>query len=167
MTKLFTIIVSAMLSLMVVVADPDSGLTVDSRAHYETAISLIKKYETLHKAKDWPYIGYGHRVWPGDKYKRGVKLTETEADILLRKDFDKLCAMYRTYGADSILLATLAYNLGHGAVNRSSVLKKLKAGNRDIRESYISYCKFNGRPHKGIRTRRIEEFDSLFQSVQQ
>ncbi len=151
-----------MLSFIIMMADP-ANTASESKSQYETAISIIKKYETLHKARHWPLIGYGHRVWPGENYKRGVQLTEDQADKLLRKDFDKLCAMYREYGADSILLATLAYNIGHGAVNRSSLITKLKAGNRDIRSTYISYSKYRGKVHNGIRNRRIEEFDSLFQ----
>ena len=151
-----------MLSFVIVMADP-ARQGAESRSQYETAISLIKKYETLHKAKDWPYIGYGHRVWAGEPYKRGVRLTEEQADKLLRKDFDKLCAMYRKFGADSILLATMAYNLGHGAVNRSAVVKKLQNGDRDIRAAYLSYSKYRGKTHAGLKRRRTEEFDSLFQ----
>lgn len=164
MTKLFTIIMSAMLSFVIVMADPAQH-GAESRSQYETAISLIKKYETLHRAKDWPYIGYGHRVWAGEPYKRGVCLTEKQADELLRKDFDKLCSMYRKFGADSILLATLAYNLGHGAVNRSSVVRKLQSGDRDIRASYLSYSKYRGKTHAALKRRRTEEFDSLFQII--
>lgn len=33
---------------------------------------------------------------------------------------------------DAILLDTLAYNIGSGAVNKSSVYKKLKRGDRNI-----------------------------------
>lgn len=161
MTKFFTIIVSALLSFVMVIADPTAS-EADRRAQYEKAITVIKKYETMHRPKDWPYIGYGHRVWPGDPYKRGVQLNEEQADKLLREDLDKLCARYRSFGADSLLLATLAYNVGHGMVNRSSIISKLKDGNRDIRDIYVSYNRFNGKVHKGIQSRRIEEFDSLF-----
>lgn len=148
------------MSFILVMADPSGGL--DGKARYETAISIIKKYETLHRPKDWPYIGYGHRVWPGDPYKRGVQLTEEQADKLLRADFDALCSRYSAYGTDSILLATLAYNVGHGMVNRSSIIKKLKNGERDIRDIYLSYSRYRGKHHAGIKSRRIEEFDSLF-----
>lgn len=152
---------SALLSFVIMMADPAAER--GSRAQYETAIAIIKKYETMHRPKDWPYIGYGHRVWPGDPYKRGVQLNEDEADKLLRDDMDKLCARYRSFGADSLLLATLAYNVGHGMVNRSSIVTKLNNGDRDIRDVYVSYNRFNGKPHSGIKSRRIEEFDSLFQ----
>lgn len=160
MTKIFSVIVSALLSFVIILADPAASR--DSRAQYEAAIAVIKKYETMHRPKDWPYIGYGHRVWPGDPYKRGVQLTEEQADKLLREDLDKLCARYRSFDADSLLLATLAYNVGHGMVNRSSIISKLRNGDRDIRDIYISYNRYKGKPHKGIKNRRVEEFDSLF-----
>lgn len=170
MTRLFAIMMSAVMSLISLTippqhsskSDADLSTAIDSRAQYETAVRLIKKYETLHSPRHWPLIGYGHHAWPNEGYKRGVKLTEKQADALLRKDLDKLCEMYRSYGKDSLLLAALAYNLGHGAVNRSSVVKQLKSGNRDIRDIYISYNKYRGKTHAGIRKRRIEEFDSLF-----
>lgn len=129
---------------------------------FEKAVAIIKKYETLHSPKHWPLVGYGHKVLPGEKYSRTKALSEKEADALLRKDLRKLCAIYRSYGKDSILLATLAYNLGHGAVNRSSVVSKLKAGDRDIEKNYISYCRYRGKEHAQIKRRRIEEFETLF-----
>ncbi len=129
---------------------------------FEKAVAIIKKYETLHKPKHWPLVGYGHKVLPGEKFSRTKALSEKEADALLRKDLKKLCAIYRSYGQDSILLATLAYNLGHGAVNRSSVVSKLKAGDRNIEKSYISYCRYRGKEHAQIKRRRIEEFETLF-----
>ncbi len=129
---------------------------------FEKAVAIIKKYETLHKPKHWPLVGYGHKVLPGEKFSRTKALSEKEADALLRKDLRKLCAIYRSYGADSILLATLAYNIGHGAVNRSSVVSKLKAGDRNIHDTYISYCRYRGKEHAQIKKRRIEEFENLF-----
>lgn len=130
---------------------------------FERAILIIKKFETLHKPKHWPYVGYGHQVQRGEPYRRGVQLTERQADILLRKDLRKFCALYSQYGKDSILLACLAYNCGPGVVNKSSVLKKLKSGNRDIFKSYTSHCRYKGKFHKQLHQRRIMEIMILFQ----
>ena len=130
---------------------------------FERAVLIIKKFETLHKPKHWPYVGYGHQVQPGEPYRRGVQLTERQADILLRKDLRKFCALYSQYGKDSILLACLAYNCGPGVVNKSSVLKKLKSGNRDIFKSYTSHCRYKGKFHKQLHQRRIMEIMILFQ----
>ena len=116
---------------------------------FERAVLIIKKFETLHEPKHWPY-------------RRGVQLTEKQADALLRKDLAKFCAMYSRYGKDSVLLGALAYNCGPGVVNKSTVLKKLKAGNRDIFKSYVSHCRYKGKKHKGLYTRRLTEFAALF-----
>lgn len=72
---------------------------------FERAVLIIKKFETLHKPKHWPYVGYGHQVQPGEPYRRGVQLTEKQADALLRKDLAKFCAMYSRYDKDSLLLS--------------------------------------------------------------
>lgn len=130
---------------------------------FERAVLIIKHFETLHKPRHWPYVGYGHQVQPGEPYRRGVQLTERQADALLRKDLRKFCAMYSKYGKDSVLLGALAYNCGPGVVNKSSVLKKLKSGNRDIIfKSYISHCRYKGKFHKQLHQRRIMEFMVLF-----
>lgn len=39
---------------------------LDGDPGFETAVEIIKKYETLHTPRNWPYIGYGHRVLPGE-----------------------------------------------------------------------------------------------------
>lgn len=129
---------------------------------FERAVLIIKKFETLHKPKHWPYVGYGHQVQPGEPYRRGVQLTESQADALLRKDYSKFCALYEKYGKDKYLLAALAYNCGPGVVQKSTVLKKLKSGDRNIHASYASHCCYHGKKHKGLLTRRLTELTALF-----
>lgn len=129
---------------------------------YERAILIIKHFETLHKARHWPYVGYGHQVQPGERFRRGQELTEAQADVLLRKDFNKFCALYRHMGRDSILCAALAYNCGPGVVNKSTFYKRLKSGNRDIAASYTAHCRYKGKPHQGLKDRRLSELLFLF-----
>ena len=129
---------------------------------FEKAVEIIKKYETLHQPKHWPLVGYGHMVRPGEKFSRSKAMAPDKAEELLRKDLLKNCAVFRSYGADSLLLGVLAYNIGSGAVKKSSVVRKLNEGNRDIRDTYISYSKYRGKPHTQLRNRRIEEFEALF-----
>lgn len=136
--------------------------TVSSDSLFELAVNIIKKYETLHQPKHWPLVGYGHMVLPGEKFSRTKAMSEADAEVLLRKDLLKNCAVFRNWGADSLILGVLAYNIGSGATKASSVAKKLAAGNRDIRENYLAHCKYRGKPHNGIRNRRIEEFNTLF-----
>ena len=130
---------------------------------FERAVLIIKKFETLHKPKHWPYVGYGHQVQPGEPYRRGCQLTEKQADALLRKDLRKFVSLYKVYGKDAILLGVLAYNCGPGVVNKSTVLNKLKSGNRDIFKSYTAHCRYKGKFHKQLHQRRLTEFAALFQ----
>ncbi len=130
---------------------------------FERAVIIIKKFETLHRPKDYPYVGYGHRVLPGEPYRRGVQLTEKQADALLRKDLRKFVSLYKAYGKDALLLGVLAYNCGPGVVNKSTVLKKLKSGNRDIFKSYTAHCHYRGKFHKQLHQRRLTEMVTLFQ----
>ena len=130
---------------------------------YDRAVLIIKKFETLHKPKHWPFVGYGHMVLPGEPFKKGVQLTERQADALLRKDLCKFISLYKDMKpADAILLGTLAYNIGPGAVNKSSVYKKLKSGNRNIYRAYTSHCHYKGKFHKGLYQRRCTEILALF-----
>lgn len=130
---------------------------------FERAVLIIKKFETLHKPKHWPYVGYGHCVQPGDPYRRGCQLTERQADALLRKDLRKFVSLYKHMGEkNAILLGTLAYNIGPGAVNKSSVYRKLKRGDTNIYKEYTSHCHYKGKFHRGLHTRRLTELAALF-----
>lgn len=130
---------------------------------FERAVLIIKKFEILHNSRcHWPYFGYGHRKLPGEKYFRGYKMSEREADALLRKDYSKFCALYEKYGKDKYLLAALAYNCGPGVVNKSSILRLLKSGNRNIFKAYTSHCHYKGKWHKGLYNRRLTELAALF-----
>lgn len=130
---------------------------------FERAVLIIKKFETLHDSRrHWPYLGYGHRKLPGEKYFRGYKMSEREADALLREDLRKFCSLYRDTGKDSVLLGALAYNIGPGAVNKSSVYKMLKSSSRNIFKAYTSHCHYKGKWHKGLYKRRLCELVTLF-----
>lgn len=150
----------ARVSVMTVKATP--AVSEPEISPFEQAVEIIKKYEGLHSPKHWPLVGYGHKVLPGEKFSRNRALSQTEAEAILRKDLLKNCAVFREFGADSLLLGVLAYNIGSGATLRSSVVKKLRSGNRDIESSYIAHCRYRGKTHSQIKRRRIEEFTTLF-----
>lgn len=128
----------------------------------EIAILLIKHYESLHKARHYPTIGYGHVVQPGEPYKKGVQLTEAQADALLRKDLTKFVALYDHLPKYKLLLGVLAYNIGPGAVNKSTVYKKLLRGDTNIYKEYVSHCHYKGRWHRQLNERRRLEYHLLF-----
>lgn len=136
---------------------------------FERAILIIMHYETLHSPAHWPYIGYGHRVRKGEPYKKGVRLTERQADVLLRKDLKKRCATFRRFGRDSLLLAALAYQvgearlLGGGKWRKSKLVSRLEAGERNIYREYISFRKWRGRTVPSIERRRRMELLLLYE----
>ena len=162
MKKLQLLILLFIFGLCLGFAVSQTDTAIRKAPTFEDAIAIIKKYEGLSGPSHWPFIGYGHKVMPGERFTRGKKLTEAEADALARKDYAKLCAKYREFGADSLLLAALAYNCGPGVVAKSSVLSKLKAGNRDIESSYLAHCRYRGKQLSQLKRRRQEELATLF-----
>ena len=153
-----------LLALLTVMVGNAAGrkINIMNLPPFERAVIIIKKFETLHRPKDYPYVGYGHRVLPGEPYRRGVQLTEKQADALLRKDLRKFVSLYKAYGKDALLLGVLAYNCGPGVVNKSTVLKKLKRGDRNIFKSYTAHCRYKGKFHKQLHQRRLTEYLCLY-----
>ena len=78
---------------------------------FERAVCCTKYFEGWHSEKHHPYVGWGHKILPDERYSART-MTKRQADVLLRKDLRKFCAMFRQFGKDSLLLATLAYNVG-------------------------------------------------------
>lgn len=163
--KLFwSVIVCVMIALIGSSGAIGASATASKKAYsaeFEKAVTVIKKYEGLHKNKG-SLIGYGHKVIAGDKYKAGANLTEAQADALLRSDLEKLCAKYRSFGKDSLLLSALAYNCGIGTVAKSTVYKNLQQGNRNIKASYLAHSKYRGKTLTQLKKRRTEEYELLF-----
>ncbi len=91
-------------------------------------------------------------------------MSEREADALLRKDLNKFIGIFNDLEPrDALLLGVLSYNIGPGAVKKSSVYRKLKAGDRNIFKAYTAHCRYKGKFHKQLHQRRIMEFMVLFQ----
>ena len=68
----------------------------------------------------------------------------------------------------SLLLATLAYNvgpyrlLGSGKIPKSTLIRKLEAGDRNIYREYIAFCNYKGKRHAMLLKRRKAEFALLY-----
>ena len=135
------------------------SLHVHSTDLFEDAVQLIKKYEGWHHARDQPYVGYGHRLLPTDTFNSDI--SESFADSLLRSDLKKKCAVFRHLGADSLLLGVLAFNVGESKVLRSKLLRKLEAGDRNIKEEYLSFRMYKGKVVRSLERRREEEYELL------
>lgn len=134
---------------------------------FERAVCCIKYYEGIHRKRDYPYVGYGHKLRTGEHYSSNMSLRE--ADALLRKDLKELCAMFQQYGKDSLLLAVLAYNVGPYRIlgsrtkyPKSTLLKKIESGNRDFNGDYIQFCHWKGKKVPSIERRRYTELALLY-----
>ena len=134
---------------------------------FERAVRCTKFFESWHSEKHHPYVGYGHRLLPGEGYSART-MTKRQADELLRKDLRKFVAMFRKFGVDSTLLGTLAYNvgpaklLGSKTIPKSTLIKKLEAGDRNIYREYIAFCNYKGKRHAMLLKRRKAEFALLY-----
>ena len=91
---------------------------------------------------------------PGERYSART-MTKRQADALLRKDLRKFCAMFRKFGRDSLLLATLAYNVGPYRLLGSGKIP-------NINREYIAFCNYKGKRHAMLLKRRKAEFALLY-----
>ena len=138
-----------------------------SLPRFERAVACVKHYEGLHGPKNHPYVGYGHRLLPGERLT--CAMTKRQADSLLRADLKKRLVTFRRFGRDSLLLAVLSYNvgeyrlLGYGKQPKSRIIQKLESGDRDIRSEYISFCRYRGKELKALRLRRRVELALLYE----
>ena len=134
----------------------------------ERAFLCTRYFEGWHDQSCYPYLGWGHRLQKGERYSART-MTKRQADALLRKDLRKFIAMFRRFGADSILLGTLAYNvgpyrlLGSKTIPKSTLIKKLEAGDRNIYREYIAFCNYKGKRHAMLLKRRKAEFALLYE----
>ena len=134
---------------------------------FERAVCCIKYYEGMHRKKDYPYVGYGHKLRPGETYSSNMSLAE--ADWLLRKDLKEFCCMFSKYGKDSLLLAALAYNVGPYRIlgskkkyPKSTLLMKIEAGIRNFKADYVQFCRWKGKKIPSIERRRYAEWVLLY-----
>lgn len=133
---------------------------------FERAVVVIKHFEGWHSARHYPYVGYGHCIRPGERLTADI--TEMQADSLLRHDLLKMCALFRHLGKDSLVVGCLAYQvgpyrlLGYGKIPKSTLVKKLEAGNRNIYKDFVAYRCYKGKPVASIERRRKTEFEWLF-----
>ena len=144
-----------------------SDLGIFALPQFERAVRCIKYYEGWHDIKrNYPYIGWGHRILPHEKFRKN--LTYLKSDSLLRSDLTKLCAMFRRYGKDSLLLAVLAYNvgpykiLGNSKFPKSHLLEKIERGLRNIEKDYLDFCRWRDKCIPSIRRRRMTELQLLY-----
>jgi len=143
----------------------------------DNGINLIKRFEGVRykpyrcPAGLWT-VGVGHLIGDGKQLPDGYNktFTEREVDELLRKDlarFERGVTMlfpvsYRfTQGAYDALVS-FSFNLGLGALQRSTVRSALLRGDKTMAgESLLKYCRAGGKILKGLQLRRQAEHKLL------
>jgi len=113
----------------------------------QQAVSLLAVLEGWHDPQKTDCTGWGHCC----RYDGTRAATPTEADSLAAADLRALCARFRDFQGDSLLLALLAYNVGVKAVKTSSLMDSLSF------DAYTSFCYIKGkRSQRQYQRRRAE-----------
>ena len=135
---------------------------------YNICIKHIKEYEGFRSEPyeldaSW-YVGYGQQTMDIT-----TSMTEQEATLLLQDTFDWYITFvvnkYNVYGDKALALALLWYNVSPTAILSSNVNVLILEGSEDymaIRDSWMSLCNFQGKPHKKLQERRLFEVSLFF-----
>lgn len=140
-------------------------------------LELIKSFEGL-KLKPYlcpaniPTIGFGNTYYPnGQKVKlTDPAITIEKAEELLKfllvtyeKAVDSFCRDDISQGQFDALVS-FAYNLGTGALQKSTLIKKVNANPKDvtIADEFMKWNKANGRVLVGLTRRRQAEAKLYF-----
>lgn len=160
------LLLSGFMVLLFICPSRLAAQTPDDKKLFERAVACIKYFEGWHTARNHPYIGYGHKLLPGERLTSN--LSRAQADSLLRADLRKRYVTFRRFGKDALLLTVLSYNVGEyrligsGKIPKSNLIKKLEKGDRDIYKEYISYRKYKGKVVPSIERRRKCEYVLLY-----
>lgn len=143
--------------------------------HYKISkkgIDLIKKYEGFEPcpyldAAGIPTIGYGNTYYPN-----GIKVSMKDPEISkeLAEEMLGLIVDKFEWGVSQMVsgdlkqsqfdaLVSFAYNLGLGALQNSTLLKKIKEDpyHPDIPNEFTKWIKAGGKKLRGLAKRRLEE----------
>lgn len=135
-------------------------------------VAFIKRWEGvklkayLCPANVWT-IGVGHTAAMGDpKPVSGMKITEAEADAILRRDLGSIesdvekAVTVRLNQRQFDTLVSFVFNVGIGAFRKSTLLKKLNASRYDeVPSELMKWTRAGGRVVQGLVNRRKAEAD--------
>ena len=132
----------------------------------DEALEVIKKFEgcKLEAYQDaigvWT-VGYGHT---GYDVHEGLKITQEQADQLLRDDLAHVCTTIDDYVTVPLndnqfsALASFTFNVGVGNFLHSGLLKHLNAGEpKSAMQSLLQWNKAGGKVLEGLTSRREDE----------
>ncbi len=133
----------------------------------KNGIWLIKRFEGFEPkvyldAAGLPTIGYGHLIRPGEDFSKGI--TQEEAEILLAKDVvsaeQAIFKLINVPLTDSQFdaLVSFTYNLGSGALQRSTLRRKVNREEHcEVPAEFMKWVWAGGRKLKGLIRRRESE----------
>ena len=141
-------------------------------------LDLIKDFEGFSSTSylcpaKIPTIGYGNTFYSdGRKVKLGEQISKTDAlkllEVIANRDFaDKIFPSIKVKVTQNQFdaMVSLAYNIGTGAFLKSTLLKKVNAGDfAGASEEFLRWNKANGKEVLGL-TRRREREKQLFLSL--
>lgn len=145
----------------------------NSFGSYDPAVAsdFIKKWEGRElkayrcPAGKWT-LGYGHT----EDVEEGDTVAPSEAELWLIEDLrERAQALARSVNVpvtegQFIALLSLAFNVGVGAVKKSSLLRHLNLGHIDeAADEFLSWVYVDGKVNKGLQNRRESE-RNLFKS---
>lgn len=108
-------------------------------------------------------IGYGHTSAAGaPTVKAGMKISEAEAEQILRRDLNKFEArverLVKVALNDNQFAALVSFDYNTGALHKSTLLKKLNAGDYDAVPGELSkWINAGGKRVQGLVNRRASE----------
>ena len=135
----------------------------------DDGLALIKRFEGFSPgiytcSGGWPTIGYGHVVREGERDWFAGGIDETEAEALLRRDVETaeraVLRLIRVPLEDGRFdaLSSFAFNLGSGALQRSTLRRKVNREEHDAVPAELRrWVWAGGRKLKGLVQRRGAE----------
>lgn len=146
-------------------------MTLDS-----TGYKLIQGFEglKLNAYQDsvgiWT-IGYGNITYEdGKKVQKGDKITQEKADSLFKFYADRFAKQVDSAITSKVnqnqfnAIVSLAYNIGIGALQKSTLLKKVNANPNDesIKNEFMKWVNAGGKKIQGLVNRRTKESEIYF-----
>ena len=143
----------------------DGAQTAGPTSISDRGIALIKEFEGCRLtaylcAAGIPTIGYGHTAG----VVMGTSIDQAQAEELLRKDLRKFeqgvlgCLSHPVTQSQFDALVSFAYNLGVGALKKSTLIKLLNAGQTQAAAGeFLKWNRAGGRVLNGLTRRRQRE----------
>lgn len=141
----------------------------------QNGLDLIKRFEGFSRTvyfcpAGYPTIGYGHVVKDDEDFSAGID--ESQAEELLRQDAQiaeravlRLINVPLTDGQFDALVS-FTYNLGGGALQRSTLRRKInREEHAEVPEQFMRWVWAGGRKLKGLVRRRAAEAEIYQNSI--